>query len=223
MERVLLHLQSAMKYLYNQPTNAADPGLSFGVGGVQTRGQQRKHGQSELILQSVLHSASARGERGSTSFKSRVLAAAKGILTDCFKGDHSHLFLKQNLQTHVLFKKHSSGDMEAVACMITDLIVANKPFVQIIYAATSKEHQKQGMLKTMLRKFIEEHTASMHVVLLVDSNDKRAQNAWRKVGFKPNEVEFRTLTRGHNFHSHHGFKKMVKMTSKFETILKKCR
>lgn len=115
MERVLLHLQSAMKYLYNQPTHAADPGLSFGVG-VQTRGQKRKHGQSELILQSVLHSASARGERGSTSFKSRVLEAAKGILTDFFKGDRiSHLFVKQNLQTHVLFKKHSSGYMEAVA------------------------------------------------------------------------------------------------------------
>ena len=220
MKRVLLHLQSAMKYLHDGQTDPElDPELSFGVSGVQTRGQKRKHGQSELILQSVAHSASRRGER---AFDSRVLEAAEGILTDSFKGDHSHLFRKQKLQTHVLFKKHSSGDMEGVACMITELL-GQSTTVQIIYAATSKEHQKQGMLKTLLRKFIEEHTTSMHVVLLVDRDDKRAQNAWTRVGFQSNAVKFRSLTRGHNFYTHGGFKDMVKMTSKFETILERCR
>ena len=219
MERALLHLQSAMKYLHNGPT---DPELSFGVG--QTRGQKRAHGQSELILHSVAHSASRRGARGSTSFNSRVLEAAEGILTVSFKGDHSHLFRKQNLQTHVLFKKHSSGEMEAVACMITDILLRDdKRTVQIVYAATSKEHQRQGMLKTLLRKFIEEHTTSMNVVLLVDGDAKKAQNAWKRVGFESNTTEFRSLTRGHNFHTHGGFKNMVKMTSKFETIMERCR
>jgi len=217
MERVLLHLQSAMKYLHNGPP---DREQSFGVGGVKMRGQKRKQRQSELILHSVAHSASRRAARGSTSFNSRVLQAAEGILKDSFKGDHSHLFQKQKLRTHVLFKKHSSVEMEAVACMITELLYQNT--VQIIYAATSKEHQKQGMLKTLLRQFIKEHKTSMHVVLLVDSHAKGAQKAWTQVGFQPNADKFRSLTRGQNFYTHGGFNDMVKMTSTFETILERC-